>query len=299
MSNNKEAKLLIIGSSSYLGRNLAKHYHPEKLILTHNNSPMPNSIFFDMNKHSLDEILKKNPKIERSLILCGIHKYDVINAYPKRAYEVNVQNIKKILLSLKLNNVMPIFTSSDNVFDGKKGKYVETDMVNPTFDYARHKVEIEKYIINNFDNYQIFRISKIIDTNVNGNTLIIDWINKLKSNETILCADDNRFSPIEVNDLCVLIKKLIASELVGLFHLSSNIDLSRKEMLELFLQQVPINIKLSNKIIYKKLKDIKGCENQPASISLNAEKAISATQFKPKTFEEVLNNIMNQNKVFM
>jgi dTDP-4-dehydrorhamnose reductase len=294
MKSNKISKTLIIGSSSYLGQYLINYFKPSELILTHKNNPNSNSIFFDMNKDSLDKILERNTDIKKSVILCGIHKYNVINDDPEKAYEVNVKNIKKILMSLKLYNVMPIFTSSDNVFDGKKGKYLEEDNVNPTFYYAKHKVEIENFIKDKFTNYQIYRISKIIDTNIRGNTLIVDWINKLKRNETIVCAYNNRFSPIEVNDLCLQIKKLIFSETNGVFHLSSNTDLSRKQMLEMFLRKVPASLKMNKKIIYTKLNNIKGCEQQPLKISLNANKTINITKFKPKLFGKIIDEILKK-----
>ena len=102
MKNNKIFKTLIIGSSSYLGQYLINYFKPSELILTHKNNPNSNSIFFDMNKDSLDKILERNNDIKKSVILCGVHKYNVINDNPEKAYEVNVKNVKKIFDVIKI-----------------------------------------------------------------------------------------------------------------------------------------------------------------------------------------------------
>ena len=100
--------------------------------------------------------------------------------------------------------ILPIFLSSESVFDGIKGNYIESDSTRPTFVYAEHKDTIEKYIMNKFEKYLIFRIAKIFDSDLYGNTLIANWINDFVNNKDIFCADDNIFCPIHLNDLLII-----------------------------------------------------------------------------------------------
>ena len=285
-------KILVIGSSSYLGQYLSKHLDKKNVILTHFSKPSSDSIFFDLNKNNISDILKKNRKINKAIILAGIHNYQTINKNSEISYDINVHQIKNVLKSLKIYGIMPIYTSSDNVFDGTKGHYQETDRTNPQFNYANQKVEIEKFILNEFDKYQIYRISKIVDTNPNSNTLISNWIKQIKNNEKIICANDNSFSPIDIEDLCVFIKKLIQLDKNGIFHLSSNENLSRKKMLIELLKKTSSYIKYNHSIIYKNLNEFDGSEKQPVHISLNSEKAIQITNFYPKKYSQILDTIL-------
>ena len=116
----------------------------------------------------------------------------------------------------------------------------------------------------------------------------------LKNDEDIYCADDNYFSPIHLNDLCVVIKCLIKKNVDGIYHLSSPSKLNRKEMLKivvLYYKRYGGNY-LGN-IIYKSLNEFKGAENQPLNTSLNPNKAIYTTGIEPKNFEYWVNVIMN------
>jgi len=284
--------ILIIGSSSYLGKHLLMYLDSDKTIYTHYTKPFKNSIFFDLEESNIDEILKKNPNINKAIILAGMHNYKTINNNAKKAYKINVLKIKKILKLLKSNNIVPIYTSSDNVFDGIKGYYKESDKTNPKFSYAIQKVEIEKFILNNFDKYQIYRISKIIDRNLESDTLIANWIKKIKKNEKIVCASDNSFSPIDIEDLCIFISRLIKIDETGIFHLSSNENLSRKEMLDEILEKMPKEITYTQSISYKKLNEFKDSKNQPIHISLNSEKVIQITNHTPKKYSEVLSKAL-------
>ena len=285
-------KILVIGSSSYLGRHLSKYLNKKNIILTHYSKPFLDSVFFDLKKNNISDILEKNTKISKAIILAGIHNYQMINKDSQTSYDINVLQIKNVLKSLKSYGIMPIYTSSDNVFDGTKGNYQETDRTNPQFNYANQKVEIEKFILNEFDKYQIYRISKIVDTNPDSNTLISNWIRQIKNNEKIICADDNSFSPIDVEDLCVFIKKLIQLNENGIFHLSSNENLSRKKMLTELLKKTSNHIKYNHSIIYKNLNEFEGSEKQPVHISLNSEKAIQRTNFYPKKYSQILDKIL-------
>ena len=69
-------------------------------------------------------------------------------------------------------------------------------------------------------------------SNFERNTLIIDWIKKLDRSEDIYCANDNIFSPIHVNDLCLIIENLVTNMEKGIFHACSIEALNRKKMLE-------------------------------------------------------------------
>ena len=61
--------------------------------------------------------------------------------------------MKRIIAEINNIGIKFIFLSSESVFDGKKGNYIETDSTNPIFEYGKQKDLIEKYILSYSKNF--------------------------------------------------------------------------------------------------------------------------------------------------
>ena len=130
------------------------------------------------------------------LFLGGVFKFDKINDNLEETTLLNVIRTNKLLAEAVDLGLTPVFFSTESVFDGKAGFYVEEDPPCPIFNYAQQKMEVEDYIKNNFQKYLIVRLAKVYGSNMGDNTLVTSWLNKLHKNENIFCANDNIFSPI-------------------------------------------------------------------------------------------------------
>tara|TARA_Y100000996_G_scaffold415439_1_gene410207 strand:- start:9 stop:881 length:873 start_codon:yes stop_codon:yes gene_type:complete len=283
--NTKNKKILILGGSSYIGQNLNNKFLKNNTLSTYKNTKIKNAVYFDFEKSKINDILKQYPNINKIIILGGIVRFSKVLKNKKKAYKINVSCIKKILSQIKSKEIIPIFFSSESVFDGKKGNYKENERPKPSFEYGFHKFEIEKYLINNFKKYKILRLAKVYDSKPSGNTLFMNWIKKIKNKETIICASDNYFNPIHIEDVCKISKKIIDSNVYGIFHLASNQRLSRKNMLDKLLKK--IKTKNLSKIIikYQSLNSFKGAENQPLDTSLNCDRTNKITGIKAKSID--------------
>ena len=291
---NFEKEILIIGGSGYLGSNLKRILKHKKLLSTHNLNSNKDSIYFDLLNSDISDVLLNYPNISTIIILGGVVKFSKINENLLLAYDVNVLATKKLLKKIKDKNIFPIYFSSESVFDGLKGNYIEEDKPNPTFEYARHKYEIEKFILENFSKYQILRLSKVFDSNLSGNTLIVNWVNQIKNKENIFCANNNIFTPIHLDDLCKILKILISNLYTGIFHLSSQLAFNRKEMLEMLIRRISTKSDCNVKIKYQSLNSFKGTEDQPLNTSLNPNKLIQITGITPKSYEYWLDKIIHK-----
>ena len=287
--------ILIIGGSGYFGNALTKKIGLERIVRTYYKNKIEDGIFFDFSKNNIIDILKIYPNIQTVVMAAGIVNFSIINQNPKKARFYNVECMKKMINELERTSIFPIYISSESVFDGKIGNYSETSTINPTFEYAIQKATIEKYIRKRIKNYQILRISKIYDSELSGKTLIANWLNKLRNNEDISCANDNIFAPIHLNDLCGMSKILIEKKSQGIFHLSSLVGLNRKKMLNIVINNCFDITKYEGKITYKSLNEFPGAELQPLNTSMNPSKAIIETGYKPRNFEYWVNLIAKSN----
>ena len=96
----------------------------------------------------------------------------------KLYYELN----KKIKNILKLINSKAyiIYISTDYVYSGNKNFYHDNSLPGPKNFYGKLKLDIEKYIKKNFNNYLILRTPKIFSNNINLKSLYSETYKKLK-----------------------------------------------------------------------------------------------------------------------
>jgi dTDP-4-dehydrorhamnose reductase len=277
--------LLLIGGSGFLGRKLIQELGRQRVLSTYFKNKSEDGVYFDFADPNLQNIVSQHQNLKYAIISGGVIDFGRIRENPSFARYINVDCVEKIISELATLGITPIFISSESVFDGTKGNYTEADIPNPQIEYAKQKVEVENYLIENVNNYMILRSSKIFSSELTDNTLISDWIRKLSNNETIHCANDNIFSPIHVEDLCKMIVSLIKQNSRGVFHLCSQKALNRKEMLDLVLQGYTARRVFSGTIEYRSLHDFKGAEKQPLDTSMIPQKAISETKVIPRNFD--------------
>ena len=163
-----------------------------------------------------------NFKPEYLIILGGIINFIEIKKSLDKAIKVNVLDTIKTLEICKLNNIIPIFISSESVFDGETGFYCENSKPNPIFHYGEMKNQVEKYIQKNFKNYSIIRFSKVYSINKQDNTLLWSLIKQADYGDTNMkLSSDSLFSPVSIEYIYEAFKKIVLSQnLPNFLHLS-------------------------------------------------------------------------------
>ena len=120
-----------------------------------------------------------------------------------------------------------IHLSTDCVFNGKKGNYLDKDKKDGEGWYAVTKAEGE--IINNKDlTIRMSIIGKELKENGTG---LFDWF--LRQKDTITGFDKAYWSGVTTLELAKAIDKLIDSDITGLYQLAPNYKISKYELLKL------------------------------------------------------------------
>ena len=71
---------------------------------------------------------------------------------------------------------MPIYISSDGVFDGEKGGYSESDPTYPISYYGKTKLEAENIIRRSNHCWFILRPNVLYGNNLNSNASFVSWV---------------------------------------------------------------------------------------------------------------------------
>ena len=183
----KKTKILVLGSEGQLGSALIKTLNR-------------NFIVEGINKKKFNFL---EPKNFSDLLQKGNTKY-VINAAAYTnveqaetevdfARQINGEALKFIAQACNEKKIKLFHFSTDYVFDGAKGHpYSEEDKPNPISSYGKSKFLGEKFILENTENFLIFRTSGIISKNPNN--FIFKILSASKSQKELKIVDDQATS---------------------------------------------------------------------------------------------------------
>ncbi len=169
-----------------------------------------------------------------------------------------------------------IFFSTDLVFDGRNGNYVETDSPNPLSIYAETKVASEKIILQN-PLHTVVRCSLVGGASPKGNHSFNEDLRAAwKAGKTTKLFYDEYRTPVPAPIAARAILEIATRNLTGLFHLAGAEKFSRLQLGELVASRHP---ELTARIEPCSLREYQG-PPRPADASLNCAKLQSLVSFK-------------------
>ena len=156
-----------------------------------------------------------------------------------RADAVNTLGVSALADACRKNSVFFIHFSSSHVFDGQKNSpYTEEDKTCPINAYGLSKVRGEQAIIENMQDYLLFRLSWAFGYGKNCFlSKVAEWS---KKNPIIKISADEISSPIFSQDVIDVMLMSMEKGLKGLYHLSSRGQCSRFEYVSYFIKKMEL-----------------------------------------------------------
>jgi dTDP-4-dehydrorhamnose reductase len=219
----------------------------------------------------------------RLIIHCAAQsKVPACQADPKLAWKLNVE-VTATLAGLAVG-IPFVFFSTDLVFDGKKGNYIENDAVNPLSVYGETKVAAEQIVLKNPKH-------TAIRTSMNGGispTGDRGFNEELRRNwakgETVKLFSDEFRCPMAASVTARAVWELVHQNASGVFHLAGSERLSRVQIGQLIAQRYP---ELQPKIETCSLTEYRGAPRAPDT-SVNCAKVQKLLSFQLPRFSEWL-----------
>lgn len=218
-------KVLLIGSSGFLGRSLYQQLStPFEVITTHTtNKVFEHSEPYDFFAGDIQALLDKHsPDI---VVMASAVEKDV-----GETFENCVQHFVASCRSCYL-----VYVSSDALFDGKKGNYSETDLPSPITDYGRNLVYFETQVQTRVVNHLIIRPSYLYGYSLGVlDSRLENAKAQLEAGETLYYFDDMYKSPLEVNEAANFMTQLISRKSRGIVHVAGK----RKSIYDFYLESL-------------------------------------------------------------
>lgn len=248
-------KTCVIGARGFIGSHFYAYYkqHDPFLIAT------DYRFIHGLARMNLDSpILPSELSSDYShvFIAAGVGNPQKCEADPKKTFQCNVEAPLMLAKECLKKGLMPVFLSTDYVFDGKEAPYRVSDAPSPLNEYGRQKAELEKRALDLCkENCLIIRLSKVYGLDPEDNTLISEMIQTLRKKQTLLAATDQVFAPICIKDVISGFERLKNEKATGIFHFAGPRSLSRFELAKLIAQKIGADEDLVKPISLECLQD--------------------------------------------
>jgi len=204
------------------------------------------------NKKTIEYLKKIAPDIVIHTVACS--DVDGCEINPQTAMEINTTGTKNIVSACLQINVKIIYYSTDYIFDGTKNSpYIETDQPDPKTVYGKSKLEGEKRIVGSSYNYAILRIAWLYGAYGKNflRTILkvgIEQISNKKNRkpvEPIQVVDDQVGNPTWTIDVVKQTEKVINNDLKGIFHCTSEGEVSWYGFASDIFRMLKMNVELN------------------------------------------------------
>lgn len=272
-----QPNVLILGGSGYIGRCLFASLGSDRAISTYLRSPVDGGIYFDSLSMKLSDLAGLPGSISYAVVLLGDTKPESCATDIPKSYAVNVESLKSVLDQLRAWGVKPVFSSTESVFDGEQGGYVESDQPKPILTYGRQKVEIEEYLQERFEEFVIARLALTFGSIPGDGTIFTKWLDSIEAQETIYCAYDQICSPIHVDNVVEALIRLMDLESNGTFHIAGHRAYSKLQLFQALLAELGDYQTFEPNLVQCSIHEFKVLEKRPLDVSMKPDKLVEAT----------------------
>ena len=273
--------ILVVGASGFIGGYLYRYgLINNKVIGTSCLNKQEHLLRLDIiNKIAVKELIK-NFKPTVIIVPAAITNVDYCEKNRQETHEINVSGVENIVSAMKYqsNDSKLVYISTNYVFNGKKGFYVETDDTYPINEYGKQKLLAEKYIRENLEDYIIVRTCEVYGCEEAGKNFVVRLINDNKLGKTRNIPFDQKGNPTYVKSIVDIIYDLIQHDAKGIFHVAGSDIYDRFSFANMIAEEFDLD-----KLLFKKVSssELNYFAPRPLNASLNLDKLYNKLNIKP------------------
>lgn len=289
-------KVLVTGANGFLGHYLSKQLleREYEVIATDKGAcrlPFIDNKFFHYDSMDFTQPFAVHDVFEKHRPGVVVHagamsKVDECEQNQWQAYATNVEGTVTVLLNAEEHKCFFIFISTDFIFDGDKGMYVEEDIPGPVNFYGKTKLEAEAAVKEYEYGWAIVRTILVYGKPISGKANILTVVKeKLERGEEYSVVNDQVRTPTFVEDLAAGIIAVIERKAKGIYHLSGEDVLTPFDMAVMVADHLSLNKSLIKKVTSASFSQ---AAKRPPKTGLVIDKARKKLGFNPVSFGEGL-----------
>src|SRR3990170_433172 len=290
-------KLLITGASGLYGSKLAELAKDEQfqVYAVHNQHETAYGVPIQLDISDEKQVQKVFKTVNPEVVVHAATLTDVDKCELNKelAWKINVEGTRNIALAAEANKAFLMHISTDYIFDGEKGHYIETDLPSPINYYGLTKLKAEEQVKAIISEYCIVRTSVLYGATPSaGKVNFALWLlNRLRNKEPVRIVTDQWNSPTLNTSLAEMTLEIIERKLTGIYHLSGATRLNRFEFSNLLAKTFSLDASL---IIPGASSDFPCPAKRPKDSSLDTSRAQNMLKNKPLQIDQALEKMKSE-----
>jgi len=294
-------RILVTGSNGLLGQKLTDllQYDENYLLLATatgpNRYPDKEIAYQTLDITNAEEIEKIVLAFMPHIIIntAAMTNVDACETEKEKCDILNISALKYLANAANICGAKLIHISTDFIFDGKNGPYLETDVANPLSYYGLSKLKGEQIVMQDAKNWAIIRTVLVYGTvnDLSRSNIVLWAIASLKENKQLNIVDDQFRTPTFAEDLAMGCKLIADSNAKGVYNISGKDFMSIFELVNRVAVFFNYN---SNNVLKSDSKNLNQAAKRPPVTGFILDKAIKELDYRPHSFEEALAIINKQ-----
>ena len=289
-------RALVIGASGFIGGRLVAMLGPDRALGTWSSRSTEGLVRFDATRSRLGDLLRAAPgPFSHVIIPLAIANPDRCADDPVATAFINVDRIKLLMEDAWAASLVPIFLSTDYVFDGTRGLRTEKELQTPITEYGRQKATVERWLQGRTEPWLAARLSKVVSGDTDAQSVLGPWINDVLAGRSMRSATDQIFSPIWLDDLCRALIHLCETDCRGILNVAGPEAISRYDLNQMLLDAVAsLGVSTEARLFPCSLAEIPFREPRPLNTSLSIEKLNALLPWKLCPMGDVVRNVASE-----
>jgi dTDP-4-dehydrorhamnose reductase len=210
-----------------------------------------------------------------ALILAAVPSIVQCERDPAGTRAVNVDGTLRLAEALLADGVLPVFFSSDYVFDGARGGYRESDPTAPGTEYGRQKAEVEARLLALAGGAcRILRLSKVFAVERGGGTLLDQIAARLVSGAGFDAAGDAIFCPTLREDVVAAVALAQGRDVRGVLHVCGPEARSWHDLAAALAAALGVDPALVRR---RGIDELQPAPRRPKNVSMRNDRLVAAT----------------------
>lgn len=225
-------KVLVTGASGLLGLNLgfqaAGRYRVSGVVNSNSLAQAPFEVFTaDLGIPGTFARILEHARPDFVIHAAALANIDSCENNPHLSRRLNAELPGEVAEACAQHDLGLLHISTDAVFDGMRGGYVEDDAPNPQGVYARDKLAGELAVAAAYPQAAIARVNFYGWSLLGKRSLAEFFYNHLQAGQRVNGFTDVLFCPLLANDLADLLLEMLEKGLRGTYHVFSRESLSK------------------------------------------------------------------------
>jgi dTDP-4-dehydrorhamnose reductase len=185
---------------------------------------------FDLgDPNSVDRLIRRDRPTHVVLVAAATN-VAWCEQHPDESWALNVLGPSATAAAAREVGATVTFISTDYVFNGESGPYLEGEVPHPINVYGSHKLEAEGRVLEANPASLVVRTCQIFGDDARRANFVLQVVDRLRSGQTVRAATDLLGTPTYAPDVANAVLDLTLSGASGIWHVAGDTFLSRYEL---------------------------------------------------------------------